>query len=41
MCLYDFIDQPDMIGSIASGVTTSLMAKNRTRKLSQSFEDRF
>ena len=30
-----------MIGSIASGATASLVAKNVTKKLSQLFEDRF
>ena len=30
-----------MIGSFASGATTSLVAKNRTKQLSQPFEDGF
>ena len=32
---------PNMIRSFASGATASLVAKNRTKKLSQPFEDRF
>ena len=31
----------DMIGSFTSGATASLVAKNGTNQLSQSFEDRF
>ena len=36
MCLYDFIDQPDMIGSIASDTNTSLMTKIGTKDLATS-----
>ena len=40
-CLNDRIEVPDMIRSFASGATASLVAKNRTKKISQPFEDGF
>ena len=40
-CLNDYIEGSDMIGSFASSATTSLVAKNGTKILSQPFEDRF
>ena len=40
-CLNDHVEVPDMIGSLPSGATASLVAKNGTKKLSQLFEDRF
>ena len=39
--LNNCIDLPHMIGSLTSGATSSLVAENRTNKLSQLFEDRF
>ena len=35
------INLPDMIGSFASGTTNFLVAKNKTDKISQPFEDGF
>ena len=32
-CLYDRIDQPNMIGLFASGANVSLVAKNGTKKI--------
>ena len=40
-CLNDHINLLDMIGSLASGATASLVGKNGTKKLSQPFEDGF
>ena len=40
-CQNDCIEVADMIGSLASGATASLVAKNGTKQLSQPFEDRF
>ena len=38
-CLNNSINLPDMIGSLASGANTSLMAKNGTKKISHLFEE--
>ena len=38
-CLYNHIDRLDMMGSFTSGDTTSQVAKNRTKKLSQPFDE--
>ena len=40
-CLNNFINLSDMIGSLASGVTNSLVAKIGAKTLSPPFEDRF
>ena len=38
-CLNDCINLPHMIGSLPSGTTSSLMAKNWTKNLSQLFKE--
>ena len=38
-CLNDRIDLPHMIGSFPGGATSSMVAKNWTKKLSQPFEE--
>ena len=38
-CLNNRIDLPNMIGSFASGATSSLIAENGTKSLSQLFEE--
>ena len=39
-CLYDPINQPDMIGLFASGANASLVAKIETKDLAQSVESK-
>ena len=38
-CLNDYIYLPYMIGLLSGGTTSSLVAKNRTKKLSEPFEE--